>query len=181
VNALAREEVGEYLNTHFFSAYQKVGTFQVDGDQKQGGNVASYFCTPGGSVLHAIAGPVKADVFLREARWVVETWKLAQMETRGIELPLKAFYRKAHRERLRQDHQVDLRRLLRPPMYGIPNIPASVVLKQVKFTSLDNQGRVHLLLCAAPLVRIERVYRLVFERVLNESVSTNPVEVTGKP
>ena len=53
--------MGDYLNRHFVSAFQKVATFQiVNGAQKQGGNVASYFCTPEGRVLHAIAGPVDA-------------------------------------------------------------------------------------------------------------------------
>ena len=61
MNALAKEKVGKYLNTHFVSAFQKVATFQVAGKAKQGGNVASYFCTHDGLVLHAIAGPVDGD------------------------------------------------------------------------------------------------------------------------
>ena len=38
------------------SAFQKVGTFRISNGQKQGGNVASYFCTPDGQVLHLLAG-----------------------------------------------------------------------------------------------------------------------------
>ena len=52
MNALANKEVGKYLNKHFVSSYQKVGTFKIVGKQKQGGNVASYFCAPDGRVLH---------------------------------------------------------------------------------------------------------------------------------
>jgi hypothetical protein len=48
-----------------------VGTFRIVNGQKQGGNVASYFCTPDGRVLHLIAGPVDGDTLIREARWVV--------------------------------------------------------------------------------------------------------------
>ena len=44
MGALTDEKVGEYLNEHFVSSFQKVGTFRVVGAQKQGGNVASYFC-----------------------------------------------------------------------------------------------------------------------------------------
>jgi hypothetical protein len=61
VNALTEPEVGQYLNRHFVAAFQKVATFKVAGNNKQGGNVAAYFCTPAGLVLHAIAGPVDAD------------------------------------------------------------------------------------------------------------------------
>ena len=64
------------------SAHQKVATFRVAAGQKQGGNVAAYFCTPDGLVLHAVAGPVGADTFLREARWANETYRLAQLEAR---------------------------------------------------------------------------------------------------
>jgi len=60
VNALANAEVGRFLNEHFVSSFQKVATFKIVGGQKQGGNVASYFCAPDGRVLHAIAGPVDA-------------------------------------------------------------------------------------------------------------------------
>jgi len=80
VSALAQPNVGQYLNRHFVSAFQKVATFKIKGAQKQGGNVASYFCSAEGRVLHAIAGPVNAETFLREARWAHETFQLAQLE-----------------------------------------------------------------------------------------------------
>ncbi len=101
MNALTNPEVGKYLNGSFVATYQKVGTFTINGGQKQGGNVASYFCTSEGRVLHIIAGPVKADVLLREARWVVETSKLALLEDVKTEVRLRLFWRKAHVERLR--------------------------------------------------------------------------------
>ena len=83
MNALAHPLVGQYLNRHFVAAFQKVATFQINGRAKQGGNVACYFCTPDGRVLHAVAGPTSADTFLREARWANETYQLAQLENRG--------------------------------------------------------------------------------------------------
>ena len=71
MNALAKPEVGEFLNKNFVSSFQKVATFQIVNGQKQGGNVAAYFCAPDGRVLHCVAGPVDSGTMLREAQWVV--------------------------------------------------------------------------------------------------------------
>jgi hypothetical protein len=163
VNALARPEVGEYLNPRFVSTYVKVATFKLAGTQKQGGNVAGYFCTPDGRVLHAVAGPVDARALLREARWVVDTHKLFEAETpAGNAAELRTWFFKAHADRLRDEHGLDL------------DDAAS------RGKPLDNQGRAHLLLAAAPLPRIEHVYKLVFEKILNEKISTSPVIETGQ-
>jgi hypothetical protein len=162
VNALANDEVGKYLNTNFVSTYQKVGTFTINGGQKQGGNVASYFCTPDGRVLHAIAGPVKADVLLREARWVIEISKLAFLEGGRTDAHRRAFYHHAHTERLQREHGVELR-------FNRPT----------KHRNLSNPARVHLLLATTPLPRLEQVYKVVFEKILNEKISTAPVVKAG--
>jgi hypothetical protein len=135
-------------------------------------NVACYFCTPEGSVLHVVIGPVSGEVFLKEARWVVETWKAAALETGEFDSLLRVFYRRAHLERLRDDYEVDLSRLLRPPQYGMSTIPAALVVKQGKFDSLNPQGRIHLLLCAGPLLNVEEFYPVVLAKVLNENLST---------
>ncbi len=66
MNALADDKVGSLINKHFVASFQRVGTFKIDGKQKQGGNVATYFCAPDGRVLNAIAGPVDAKVLLEE-------------------------------------------------------------------------------------------------------------------
>jgi hypothetical protein len=163
VNALANKEVGDYLNQQFVSSFQKVGTFKIVDGQKQGGNVASYFCTPDGKVLDVIPGPVDAATLLREARWVVESSKMAQLNSRGDEARFRTLFQQAHADRLRQEYGVD-----------VANFDAS------KPAALSLQGRAHLLLAAAPLVPIQQAYRLVFERILGETVSTAPVAVLGK-
>jgi hypothetical protein len=104
VNALANPEVGKYLNEYYVSSFQKVATFRIVNGQKQGGNVASYFCAPDGRVLHVIAGPVDAATMLREAKWVVETTKKAMAEAKDDGGKFKAYFRKAHADRLRQEH-----------------------------------------------------------------------------
>jgi hypothetical protein len=104
VNALANVKTGKYINEYFASSFQKVGTFRIVGQQKQGGNVASYFCAPDGRVLHVVAGPVDGPTLLREAQWVVETTKKAMAEAKDDGAKFKAYFRKAHAERLRQEH-----------------------------------------------------------------------------
>ncbi len=115
MGALANKEVGKYLNEHFVSAFQKVGTFKIVanhgnvqndgtfkivGNAKQGGNVAAYFCAPDGRVLHVVAGPVDAATMLRESKWVVETTRLAMTESKGDGGKFKAVFRKAHAAKL---------------------------------------------------------------------------------
>jgi hypothetical protein len=104
VGALAKPEVGEYLEKYFVSSFQKVATFTIVNGQKQGGNVASYFCATDGRVLHTIAGPVDAATFVREAKWVVENVKKALEESRKSETPFKVLWRKLHAERLKKEH-----------------------------------------------------------------------------
>jgi hypothetical protein len=104
VNALASPEVGKFLNENFCSAFQKVATFRIVGAQKQGGNVASYFCATDGRVLHVVAGPVDANTLLKEAKWVVENARKAIDESKGNGGQFKAYFRKAHAERLKNEH-----------------------------------------------------------------------------
>ena len=103
MNALADPEVGKYLNENFVSSFQKVATFRIVGGQKQGGNVASYFCAPDGRVLHIIAGPVDAATLLREAKWVVETTQKAMDECKDDGVKFKAYFRKAHADKLKAE------------------------------------------------------------------------------
>jgi hypothetical protein len=103
VGALNNAEVGKYVNEFFVSTYQKVATFKIVNGRKQGGNVAAYFCAPDGRVLHCVAGPVDAQTFLREAKWVVETTKACMKEAKDDGAKFKSLFRKAHAEKLRQD------------------------------------------------------------------------------
>ena len=164
MNALADDAVGTYLNEHFVSSFQKVATFRIANGQKQGGNVASYYCTPENQVLHIIAGPVNAATKLREARWIVEAQKLALLESDGNAVRFHQMIRNAHADRLRREHKIDV---------NAPN-------KQGWPRALNKQGQVHLLLAAAPLVKVEQVYKLIFEKVLGEKVSTSPVVEAGE-
>jgi len=170
--------VGNYLNTHFVSSYQKVGTFRIANGQKQGGNVASYFCLPDGEVLHVIAGPVNAATMLREARWVVETWKMALLEKQEVPAQLSAFFAKAHADRLRQEHGLAASQSCQLPNASSSDLTA--LLNESADRKLNRQGQIHLLLATASPLKIEQVYRLVFEKILSETISTSPV-VAAEP
>jgi hypothetical protein len=221
VNALANPEVGKYLNEYFVSSFQKVATFRIVGGQKQGGNVASYFCAPDGRVLHALAGPVNADTMLREAKWVVETTKKAMADAKGDGGKFKAYFRKAHAERLKAEHGLSVEpvtfdppadgeengaltyrdpsgrplapKLTVPPVEG-PDVTfrAALALQKDEANAagarlvrdrrgggwvLGNQGRVHLLMAAHSMNKIETLYATLFESILGEKISTKPVEI----
>ena len=178
MSALAHPQVGQYLNRHFVSAFQKVATFQINGGQKQGGNVAGYFCTSEGLVLHAVAGPVDARTFLREARWANETFQMAQLKNTG-QAQLQAFFREAHLNRLHQVQEVRARQLHLPREYVSPDMLDQFLTRHAHL-DLDNQGKVHLLLAVAPMPRLDQVYQVVFAKILNEKISTNPVAVAGR-
>jgi hypothetical protein len=222
VNALANEEVGKYLNENFVSSYQKVATFKIANGQKQGGNVASYFCAPDGRVLHVVAGPVDAATLLREAKWVVETTRKAMKEAKDDGAKFKAYFRKAHAERLRTEHGLAVEPVLfdpptdqdpksaltyedpsgqplapklPPPPIDGPDVtfrakaeaankaaPAGAGLvadRRGGRWALGNQGRVHMILAAHCMTRIETVYGTIFENILGERISTKPVEIVS--
>jgi hypothetical protein len=229
VNALANPAVGKYIDEFFCSSYQKVGTFQIVNKQKQGGNVAAYFCAPDGRVLHCVAGPVDANTMLREAKWVVEAAKKAIDESKGDGNKFKAIFRKAHADRLRNEHGLvvepvlydytpqgqggaltytdptgrELAPVLPPPPVQGPDVKllalaeatnaraARDAAKEVGLGlpavadgrggrwALGNQGRVHHLLAAHSMGKIEKLYGSVFEGILGERISTDPVKVVA--
>jgi hypothetical protein len=222
VNALANAEVGNYLNEYFACSFQKVATFRIVGQQKQGGNVASYFCAPDGRVLHVVAGPVNADTLLREAKWVVETTKKAMDDAKGDGGKFKSLFRKAHAERLKAEHGLTVEpvafdppaddkdsvlsyrdpsgrplapQLKLPPLDGPDvTIRADRALQAAEGKAagaravfdrrggrwvLGNQGRVHMLLAAHSMNKIETLYATIFENILGEKISTKPVEVVS--
>jgi hypothetical protein len=222
VNALANEEVGKYLNENFVSSYQKVATFKVVGGQKQGGNVASYFCAPDGRVLHVVAGPVDAATLLREAKWTVETTRKAMKEAKDDGAKFKAYFRKAHAEKLRVENGLTVEPVLfdpvveqdpksaltyndpsgrplapklPPPPIDGPDVtfrakaeaankaaPAGAALiadRKGGRWALNNQGRVHMIMAAHCMTKIENVYGTIFENILGEKISTKPVEIVS--
>ena len=116
MNALANPEVGQFLNEHCVCSFQKVATFRIVGQQKQGGNVASYFCAPDGRVLHVIPGPVDAGTMLREARWVVAVTEKAIDDSKGDGAKFKALMRQAHARKLQAESGLAVEPVLFDPV-----------------------------------------------------------------
>ena len=239
MNALADPKLGKFINENFVSAFQKVGTFRIVGKQKQGGNVASYFCAQDGRVLHVVAGPVNAATLLKEAKWVVETVKKSLKENKANGTSFKSQLRTAHAQRLRKEHGVMVEavtvdaptqgakgaltyrdpsgkplapRLPAPPIQGpdvsfdeeqlaqfnarqdeaMKTAPKLNLVKNVCTGGrggglgcgrgcyvLGNQGRVHVILAAHSMKKIETIYGSIFEGILGEKVSTQPVVVSN--
>ena len=218
MNALADPRVGKYLNEFFCSSFQKVATFKIVNGQKQGGNVAAYFCAPDGRVLHVVAGPVNADTFLREATWVVETTKKAIADSKGDGGKFKAMMRQAHAEKLRSELGLVVEavtwdppeaqgegdaltfrdpsgrslapRLPPPPIDG-PDVrlmekqdaaraaPGNQMVRDRRggVVAISTGGQVHQIMAAHAMVKIEQVYGTIFESVLGEKISKEPVEI----
>jgi hypothetical protein len=171
---LANAEVGEYLNKHFASSYQKVGTFRLVNGQKQGGNVVSYFCTTDGEVLQAVPGPVDAATLLREARWVVETYKKAQLDARGEARLLRYAFRLAHADRLPAGAiTVNWKQV---GSFTPSDDALTKLLEKKAVVRLDQQGKANVLLAMYPLIKLDQAYRVVYEKILDEKISTRPVE-----
>lgn len=146
--------------------------------QKQGGNVASYFCTAEGTVVHAVAGPAKAAEYLRELRWTVEIHNKAVTESRGDEVKYKQAIRTAHHKRLTDDFNLPI------PVRVLPRITAPLPPSAKALHQLGVHGgaaqQVSALLAVYPLPKLEEFYPVVWRHVLGEDVSTSPVTVVGK-
>lgn len=159
------------MNDNFVSTSQKVGTFQIVNGQKQGGNVATYFCRTDGTVVHAVAGPVDAATFLAEAKFAVELDKLAQLDGGKSADKQKKVVADAHLKRVKLD--------ARGTAWG--NVSDLGMTSDdrfyVKFDTLGQQAKVSALLTRKPLAPLEDVYPLVWEKVLKQARNVAPVVV----
>ena len=157
---------------NFVAAHQQVGDFiatNVNGTiVKQGGNVASYFCTPSGRVIHAVIGPVNADELLREANWALSAWNQAK-KLRTLEL---------QQRQLSLAHQGEFPDPLRSQQAQLIarglNLPSGIPWAGVSRLIGTQSQKVHQLLAEKPLAPLEDVYADVFERILGERVSQTP-------
>jgi hypothetical protein len=122
VNALNNAEVGKFINENCVASFQKVATFKIVGNQKQGGNVAAYFCAPDGRVLHVVAGPVDAATMLHESKWVVAAAEKAIKDSKGDGAEFKALMRKAHAAKLHDEFGLNVEPVtFDPPVEQDPN------------------------------------------------------------
>lgn len=193
MNALADRKVGELINEYFVASFQRVGSFKIAGKQKQGGNVATYFCAPDGRVLGAIAGPVDAKTMLEETQWTIQQTREAIKASKGRAGRFKALLRKYHAERLREKYGARVTPILRDQaMQNLetalayrdgdgrklaPVLPLPPIENKGEVRQLSNLAKTHQLLAAHAGAKIESLYGAVFQGILNEKVTTKPVQV----
>ena len=191
--ALAKPEVGDFLTKNFVSVHDKVGTFQVtsssDGKtpNRNGGNVAAYFCTPSGYVIHVAAGPRTAEAFLAEAKWAVAVYSqilsdrsLGLVQGRADNVSrITAALRQAHSTAYdimnKPDQTVPGRELVIHEPPSDPNLKG-----------LDNAGRnqrkqVHKLFKTRAFEPLATLGPKVYTDILGEKVTTQEVQLTGAP
>ncbi len=130
------------------AAHQQVGSFEVVNNfgalRKNGGNVASYFCTPDGRVIDALTGPVTADQLLSEAKWAVDAYEKAGPPSAG----------QSQAQSLAQAHRQ--------------------AAEDLGIGSSGGRGasqRIHQLLADRPLPPINEIYEEIFEQILGQRVT----------
>ena len=168
MNALADDKVADYINENFVATYLKVGTFQVVNGQKVGGNVASYFCLPDGTVVHAIAGQVNAEKFRQEARWALDVRKRAQSHAANLSNGkinaerLATYLANAHNTRYHAEHR------------GFGGDQNSIPRKMPLVAT--TVAKTHWLLASRPGGRLQTIYPILWRDILNEQLSDLPVD-----
>ena len=166
-----------------------------------------------------------AATFLRESKWIVETAKKAIEVSKGDGGEFKAFMRKAHADKLREESGLvvepvtfdppevqdehdaltyrdpsgrPLAPKLPPPPIDGPDVkldkdvferlqaaeakaPGSggFADRRGRNVVLGNSSRVHQIMAAHAMVKIEKVYGTIFENILGEKISKSPVEVVS--
>jgi hypothetical protein len=191
--ALAKPEVGDFLTKNFVSVHDKVGTFQVkvgsDGKtpNRNGGNVAAFFCTPTGYVIHVAAGPRTAEAFLAEAKWAVAVYSqimsdrsLGAAQARADQIPrVTAALRQAHS----QAHD-----LLNKPDQNVPGRelvlhepPSDPKLKGLDDASRNQRKQVHKLFKTRAYEPLATIGPKVYTDILGEKVTNQDVQLSGAP
>ncbi len=191
MQALAKPEVGDFLSKNFVSVYDKVGTFQVNSStdgktaNRNGGNVAAFFCTPSGYVIHTAAGPRTSEAFLAEAKWAVSVYSqilsdrsLGVVQGRidqvsRVTAALRSAHSSAYDLMNKPDQVLPGRELV---LHAPPADP--------KLKGLDDAGRkqrkqVHQLFKTHAFEPLAMIGPKVYKDILGEKVSNQEVQLTG--
>ena len=168
MNALADPRVADYLNENFVCTYLKVGTFQIVNGQKQGGNVASYFCLGDGRVVHAVPGQVGADKLLSESRWAYEIRKSAV--TVATDLGTGKLDEKKYRDKILRGH-TERYHAETGTWQGKNMAPVPMQFPMHR----SQQSQAHWLCATKTLADWRDVYPVVWTRILQEKLSDEPV------
>lgn len=183
------------------AAFQQAGDFEVlsvEGKlQKNGGNVATSFCTADAEVIHAVGKPVSAFRLLEEARWAVETFEqarraspqdqtrqrtaielahLAQLDATPDEFAWEVQRRIArakneYRDRLRDHMKRRSADETRQATESAPPVP-KVIARRLAAEHFEGD-RAHQIFAAEPLPPFAEVSQRIFEELTNEVFAGN--------
>jgi hypothetical protein len=126
-------------------------------------------------VIHAIPGPVKADVFLREARWAVDVYESAVMEHKDDLEGQKEYLKYAHGMRYWREHRGG--QFPRNKKGVIDTARVNGLMPKTMPRGGEPLAQAHWLLWSEPMPRLTAVYRTVWTDILNEEVTDLPVRV----
>ena len=163
--------------------------------QKNGGNVASYFCTPSGRVIHAVGKPVQAERLLQEARWALQTYQDAVQSAPDDVIEQTRFIELAHLTALKTDRD-RFNTLVQNEMpkangdyqsrmqsyrqqrsnhshYTSRRVPeilrvSTEITARRRAARRLSGDRAHQILAAQPLAPLSDVYRELFEKLTGE-------------
>jgi hypothetical protein len=156
-DCLLDPDVAAAIQREFVCSHMKVGPSRHQNGRNTG-SVVAYFCLSNGKVLHAIAGPVQAEQFLRELDWLQETRKTAAAEYLRDRNRYAAVFKKAHTQRY----------------FGmVGDDPLNPVVNQLPKTPIgpDARTKVHWLLGYQPLPELKDISRRIYADFLKESLT----------
>ncbi len=166
--------------------------------QKNGGNVASYFCTPDARVIHAVGKPVSANRLLTEARWAVDTYNgvvkrapkkrvsqarlLQRAHLAALRTTIEEFGRHYRRElpRARQEFVEKVQSIAQRRSEGKYDrrsrnrvVPFQLEARRRAVRHFAGD-RAHQILAAEPLASFPQVSRRLFEKLTGELYAERP-------
>lgn len=162
------------------ATFEQKGDFEVvkkdGGLQKNGGNVVSYFCTPGGRILHAVVGPVSPEKLLAQAVWTVDVYWHAKQASKKGAAARNQVVREAHQRALGMttDQYAHKKRSAsrRPDQaYYRKKTPAKSWEQLIRTLAGSREEKLHRLFATRPLPRIDKVDTLIFRYIANEPVN----------
>jgi hypothetical protein len=188
--------VGKFIEKHFVAAFQQAGDFKVvsvDGTpQKNGGNVASYFCTPEGRVIHAVGKQVSPQRLLQEGQWALDVYRRVDSEAPDIHKHQLKIVEEAHLAKLntnlrkynkrvsdqlrhaRESYTKTARanakkRGRNPSEYRrIANLDSPELIARRKAAESFGGDRAHQILAAEPMAMFAQIRKRAFEKLTGE-------------
>jgi hypothetical protein len=183
------------ISKRFVATYEQAGDFEVvnvNGKlQKNGGNVASYFCTADGRVIHAVGKNINAEKLLKEARWALDLYARARADAPDKPAKQAEIIQLAHLEELGTTVD-DFRKMVKKELpqarkqyagkvaeyrkrratsrnesgYAQPVVPDLVAARRAAEKLHGSRG--HQILAAQPFPQFYDVDQHMFKRLANE-------------